>query len=51
MLTNYWIYRMKFHQDTQSLDKVAEGSWPVYMAQDASRRGLSFAQAGNFLLK
>ena len=49
VLTNYWIYRIKFHQDTDSLDKVAEGSWPVYMAQDDSRRGARFASADGLI--
>lgn len=34
VLANYWIYRIKYHQDTESLDKVAEGDWPLYLAQD-----------------
>jgi len=34
VLANYWIYRIKYHQDTESLDKVAEGNWPLYLAQD-----------------
>lgn len=46
VLTNYWIYRIKFQQDTTSLDKVAEGEWPVYTAQD-DRRGAVFAAAEN----
>jgi soluble lytic murein transglycosylase len=46
VLTNYWIYRIKFQQDTTSLDKVAEGEWPVYTAQD-DRRGTVFAAAEN----
>ncbi len=48
VLTNYWIYRIKFHQSTESLDKVAEGSWPVYMAQD-KRRGPTVASADVFV--
>lgn len=44
VLTNYWIYRIKFDQDTESLDKVAEGGWPVYVAHDI-RRGPVFADA------
>ena len=50
VLTNYWIYRIKFHQTTESLDRVAEGSWPVYTAQD-DRRGPRFASANEFLIK
>jgi soluble lytic murein transglycosylase-like protein len=36
VLTNYWIYRIKFGQTTSSLDDVVQGDWPVYMAQDDS---------------
>ncbi len=48
VLTNYWIYRIKFEQDTESLDKVAEGGWPVYVAHDI-RRGSVFADAATYL--
>ena len=34
VLSNYWIYRMRFNQDTPSLDAVAEGKWARYAAQD-----------------
>lgn len=34
VLTNYWIYRLKFNQNTPSLDRVVEGSWPLYSGQD-----------------
>ena len=34
VLSNYWIYRMRFNQDTPSLDAVAEGRWARYAAQD-----------------
>lgn len=44
VLTNYWIYRIKFDQDTESLDHVAQGNWPTYVAQDI-RRGSRFAAA------
>ena len=44
VLTNYWIYRLKFAQDTGSLDDVAAGNWPTYMAQDI-RAGSRFAAA------
>ena len=49
VLTNYWIYRLKYKQDLNSLDRVAEGTWPVYVAQDNSRRGSIFASAGNVM--
>ncbi|MFH1157790.1 MAG: lytic transglycosylase domain-containing protein [Pseudomonadota bacterium] len=34
VLTNYWIYRLKYNQNTDSLEKVASGDWPVYAAED-----------------
>ncbi len=34
VLTFYWIYRMRLGQDTPSLDAVASGGWPRYVAQD-----------------
>lgn len=30
VLTNYWIYRLKYGLDTDSLEKVAAGDWPFY---------------------
>ena len=44
VLTNYWIYRLKYNQNTDSLEMVASGEWPVYTAMDL-RRGVSFADA------
>lgn len=44
VLTNYWIYRLKYKQNTDSLESVASGEWPVYMTQDL-RRGPSYAAA------
>lgn len=44
VLTNYWIYRLKFAQDTESLDDVASGEWPAYVAQDI-HAGSRFAAA------
>lgn len=37
VMTNFWIYRIKHRQDVESLDRVAEGDWPVYVAQDTIR--------------
>ena len=34
VMTNYWIYRLKYNQNTDSLEKVASGEWPIYMSQD-----------------
>ena len=50
VLTNYWIYRIKFNQGTESIDKVAEGEWPVYVAQDFSRSGV-FADAATYFTR
>jgi soluble lytic murein transglycosylase-like protein len=30
VLTNYWIYRLKYNQNTDSLESVASGDWPIY---------------------
>jgi soluble lytic murein transglycosylase-like protein len=30
VLTNYWIYRIKYNQNTDSLESVASGGWPIY---------------------
>ena len=32
VLTNYWVYRQRFNQPVNSLDSVASGKWPVYVA-------------------
>ena len=34
MMTNYWIYRTRLGQNTPSLDAVASGDWPIYVAQE-----------------
>ncbi len=47
VMTNFWIYRIKHKQNIESLDRVAEGDWPVYVAQD-DRRFPVFASAGSF---
>lgn len=31
VLTNYWIYRLKYGLDTDSLKSVASGLWPIYV--------------------
>ena len=33
VLTNYWIYRIRFDQSLASLDAVARGHWPVYTSE------------------
>lgn len=34
VLTNYWIYRLKYGQNTLSLEKAASGEWPFYVSGD-----------------
>jgi soluble lytic murein transglycosylase-like protein len=34
VLTNYWIYRLKYKQNTDSLERVAAGEWPIYISRD-----------------
>lgn len=34
VMTNIWIYRMRLNQPTPSLDAVAQGHWPLYIAMD-----------------
>lgn len=31
VLTNYWIYRIKYSLNTDSLERVASGDWPIYV--------------------
>lgn len=31
VLSNYWIYRLRENQDTQTLDILAQGQWPSYL--------------------
>ena len=38
VMANYWIYRQRFDQDTPSLNNVAAGEWPRYVAQDMTRK-------------
>lgn len=47
VMANYWIYRLKYDQSVESLEKVAAGEWPVYVAEDI-RRGPRFAAANPF---
>lgn len=47
VLTNFWIYRIKYNQGSSSLEQVAEGGWPIYAARDI-RRGSVFAEAATF---
>lgn len=34
VMSNFWIYRMRFNQPTPSLTKVAGGYWPTYQSFD-----------------
>ncbi len=34
VLTNFWIYRERFGQDTPSLDAAAANTWPTYVPLD-----------------
>lgn len=35
VLSNYWIYRMRFNQPTPSLDEIAQDRLPIYRPQEA----------------
>lgn len=49
VMTNFWIYRLKYGQGTESLDSAAAGEWPVYVAQDVRRgRDLAALLRGRF---
>ncbi len=37
VLTNLWIYRIRFGQPTRSLDTVVSGGWPRYVPLDRGR--------------
>lgn len=43
VLSNYWIYRMRYNQATPSLDAVAEGKWARYAEQDIREQQLAAA--------
>ena len=34
--TNFWIYEERLGQDTPSLDTLAGGAWPYYVAEDSA---------------
>lgn len=36
VMANFWIYRQRLDQDTPSLDAVAAGLWPYYVALDGA---------------
>ena len=33
VLTNYWIYRIRFNQSLASMDALARGQWPHYTSE------------------
>jgi soluble lytic murein transglycosylase-like protein len=37
VLSNYWLYRMRLGQRTESLDQVAQQQWPIHQIRDARR--------------
>ena len=34
VMTNYWIYQNRLGQQTDTLEAVASGEWPLYSGQD-----------------
>lgn len=44
VLTNFWVYRDRLGQPSQTLDAVAQGKWPSYTQID--KAGLEVARAG-----
>ena len=43
----FWIYQARLGQPTRSLDSVASGAWPRYVAQDLGTYGVAKRNAGN----
>ena len=41
VLTNFWIYRERLHQDTPSLDAVAIGHWPSFKTLDGETKSVA----------
>jgi soluble lytic murein transglycosylase len=44
VLTNYWIYRLKFRQDVPSLAQLAAGEWPQYEWKKPKKRLAALVQ-------
>ena len=44
VLTNYWLYRLRFAQDAPSLDALAAGEWPHYVDLETDDRALRHAR-------
>ena len=38
VLSNYWIYRKKLHQDIPSMNDAAQGKWPSYFSMDKKKQ-------------
>ena len=47
ILTDLWIYRDRFGQDTPTKDALLSGSWPAYLALDEGTAGVRVTSAGN----
>jgi hypothetical protein len=43
----FWIYQARLGQPARSLDSVASGAWPRYVAQDLGTYGVAKRNAGN----
>ena len=41
VLANLWIYRKRLGQPAPSLDGIASGDWPTYVALDTKTRELA----------
>ena len=44
VLTNYWLYRLRFAQDAPSQDALAAGEWPHYVDLETDDRALRHAR-------
>ncbi|MHA1152550.1 MAG: transglycosylase SLT domain-containing protein [Alphaproteobacteria bacterium] len=47
VLANLWIYRARLGQPAPSLDGIASGDWPLYVAMDSKTQELAVNPAGN----
>ena len=36
VVTNFWVYRMRYNQPVPTLEAVAKGQWPIYASFDKS---------------
>jgi soluble lytic murein transglycosylase-like protein len=43
----FWIYQSRLDQPARSLDSIASGAWPRYVAQDLGTYGVAKRNAGN----